>query len=104
MKLKDVIKGIDCCSEFLCGECPYKMYESKDYPLQCIHKLMVDIKEQKDNAITITDMMSDDKTRLALLMLVKAVLKLTINTCAEQGIDGVNEVVDILSQVETLVE
>lgn len=40
-------KGIICCSEFLCGECPYIIYEdkTKEYDLRCINKLMVDIKD-----------------------------------------------------------
>lgn len=38
-------KGMKCCEEFLCGECPYRIYEdpSKEYLIRCIHKLMIDI-------------------------------------------------------------
>ena len=40
-------KGMKCCEEFLCGECPYRIYEdpSKEYPIRCMHKLMVDIND-----------------------------------------------------------
>ena len=41
----EILKGLECCAEFICDECPYKKYESKDYPLRCIHKLIVDLKE-----------------------------------------------------------
>lgn len=44
----EILKGLDCCADFMCGECPYKKYESKEYPLRCIHKLMVDLKELKN--------------------------------------------------------
>ncbi len=40
-----VLKGIECCAEFLCGECPYKYYEDKEYMLKCNHILMKDIQE-----------------------------------------------------------
>lgn len=36
-------KSIASCAEFLCSQCPYNRYESIDYKLKCIHKLMVDI-------------------------------------------------------------
>ena len=37
--------GMKCCSEFLCGECPYEKFNDKtsEYTLRCIHKLMGDI-------------------------------------------------------------
>jgi hypothetical protein len=47
-----VLKGIECCSEFLCGECPYQKYESKQYSLKCNHMLMLDINELV-NTVTI---------------------------------------------------
>lgn len=40
-----VLKGIECCSEFLCAECPYKKYEHHEYTIRCMHKLMLDINE-----------------------------------------------------------
>lgn len=40
---KRVRKGVECCAEFLCGECPYQEYEHKDYILKCTHVLMKDI-------------------------------------------------------------
>lgn len=41
---EQIYKGIQCCSEFLCGECPYKEWESQG-SIKCIHMLMMDIKE-----------------------------------------------------------
>jgi hypothetical protein len=43
MTLEETLKGLNCCSEFLCGECPYKAYDSQDYVMRCTHKLIVDL-------------------------------------------------------------
>lgn len=43
MSDKEIEKGLECCAEFLCGECPYQKWDHKDYKLLCIHKLMVDV-------------------------------------------------------------
>lgn len=43
MERDKAIKGLQCCSEFLCGECPYNIYENKDYPLRCVYKMMEDL-------------------------------------------------------------
>ena len=53
MTKEEITKGLNCCSEFLCGECPYKIYHSHDYPIKCIHRLMVDLNEIYGNATTI---------------------------------------------------
>jgi hypothetical protein len=47
MNQNEILKGLNCCAEFMCGECPYRQYESKEYPLKCIHKLIVDLQEAK---------------------------------------------------------
>ena len=44
MTKEEVLKGLECCTEFLCGECPYKEYDSKDYLLRCTHMLLVGLK------------------------------------------------------------
>lgn len=46
MTEQEVLKGLNCCVEFLCGECPYKKYDSKNYSLRCVNKLLNDLKEQ----------------------------------------------------------
>ena len=38
-----VKQGIMACADFCCGECPYQHLYSLNYPLRCIHVLMVDI-------------------------------------------------------------
>lgn len=43
MEKFEIYKGLKCCSEFLCGECPYQIYDSDHYKLRCIHKLIVDL-------------------------------------------------------------
>lgn len=45
MTQTEIAKGLECCAEFLCSECPYGKYESKEYSLKCIHKLIVDLKK-----------------------------------------------------------
>ena len=45
MNKEKVLKGIECCAEFLCGECPYNKYEDANHMLKCNHILMLDIKE-----------------------------------------------------------
>lgn len=45
MSREEILKSIDCCSEFLCGECPYSKYEDSRHILKCNHRLMSDIKE-----------------------------------------------------------
>ena len=47
MTKEETLKGLRCCSEFECGECPYKIYEDegRTYILRCTHKLMVDLNE-----------------------------------------------------------
>ena len=51
MKLEDIIKGVECCSEFLCKECPYKKYDSSDYILRCMHKLISDVNKNIDQVL-----------------------------------------------------
>ena len=44
MKDKETItKALKACSEFLCDECPYKHLEDRNFPLKCIHTLIVDL-------------------------------------------------------------
>lgn len=47
MDRNETITGFKCCVEFLCGECPYKIYYSHTYPLKCIHKLLEDLQNKK---------------------------------------------------------
>ncbi len=102
MTKEEIAKGIDCCSEFLCGECPYKVYHSHDYPIKCIHHLMVDVKNCKDIGVSYISKEKENEIRLALMLLTKAILRVTVNTYVEQGERGAKEVIDILSQVEEL--
>lgn len=38
-------KGLKCCADFLCSECPYAEYQHVEYKLQCIHKMHMDLVE-----------------------------------------------------------
>jgi hypothetical protein len=40
---KQIRESVNACCDFCCGECHYNIYESKDYPIRCIHKLMNDV-------------------------------------------------------------
>ena len=44
---EQIEKGIECCSEFLCGECPYENIPGIPdcINLKCMHVLINDIKE-----------------------------------------------------------
>ena len=44
-KVEKIDAALKACvfEYFLCGECPYKEYESSKYPVQCLHALLVDI-------------------------------------------------------------
>lgn len=44
-KRSKAMKGLKCCVEFLCGECPYAEYQHIEYKLQCIHKMHKDLFE-----------------------------------------------------------
>jgi hypothetical protein len=43
LEKSNILKGLECCTEFLCGECPYEKYDIKGKPLTCVHKLIVDL-------------------------------------------------------------
>ena len=43
MTKEEIELGIKCCSEFLCGECPYEKFDDNLYIIRCIHTLMKDI-------------------------------------------------------------
>lgn len=41
--MDELMKALECCAEFACGECPYQKYNSTDYILKCSHKLIADL-------------------------------------------------------------
>ena len=46
MTINETELGLKCCNEFLCGECPYEIYDDKEngtYIMRCIHKLIQDV-------------------------------------------------------------
>ena len=44
-KRSKALKGLKCCAEFLCGECPYAEHQHIEYKLRCIHKMHQDLAE-----------------------------------------------------------
>ena len=44
-KREKVNAGLKACvvEHFLCAECPYQEYESAEYPIRCLHRLLNDI-------------------------------------------------------------
>lgn len=49
MNKEEILKGVECCAEFLCGECPYQKYEDPKYLLKCNIALIRDINELLKN-------------------------------------------------------
>ena len=45
MDRSKVLKAVSTCADFYCKECPYNHLESKEYPLKCIHTLMMDVRD-----------------------------------------------------------
>lgn len=43
MTKEEVLKGLKCCVDYECSECPYQKYDHVDYKLRCMHMLIVDI-------------------------------------------------------------
>lgn len=46
---EEVLKGVECCAEFLCSECPYQKYVDPKYLLKCNIALMRDVNELLKN-------------------------------------------------------
>lgn len=46
---QQVLEGVNACACFCCGECPYNIYESKEYPIRCMHKLILDVNDLFNN-------------------------------------------------------
>lgn len=48
MTREEVLQGLECCADYLCGSCPYQHLESWKCPTKCIHALLVDLKELRE--------------------------------------------------------
>lgn len=44
MTKEEALKGLSCCADFKCDECPYKIYSHIDYKFRCNYKLIFDLK------------------------------------------------------------
>lgn len=44
-KKSKALKGLKCCAEFLCGECPYAEHQHIEYKLRCSHIMHQDLTE-----------------------------------------------------------
>ena len=49
MTKEEILKGVECCAEFLCSECPYQKYEDPKYLLKCNTALMRDVNDLLKN-------------------------------------------------------
>lgn len=38
-----MLAALASCAEFLCDECPYRIWDSDEYKLRCIHLLIKDL-------------------------------------------------------------
>lgn len=43
MNKEQVFQGLNCCREFFCDDCPYKIYGSDTYKMPCIRMLIEDL-------------------------------------------------------------
>lgn len=41
--MDELMKALECCAEYACGECPYQKYSSTDYYMKCSHKIIADL-------------------------------------------------------------
>lgn len=65
MERSKVYKGLNCCKEFLCGECPYKGFDHEIYKMRCIHMLIADLAElskELSNSFDIVETIKDGKS------------------------------------------
>ena len=37
---EEVFKGLACCADFMCKDCPYQKFSDQTYTLRCMHRLM----------------------------------------------------------------
>ena len=44
-KKEKVLKSLEACSEFCCGECAYQWLDNKEFSLRCIRSLLRDAYE-----------------------------------------------------------
>lgn len=40
---EEVLKGLRCCAEFLCDECPYYKFHHHEYKLRCTYFMIKDL-------------------------------------------------------------
>ena len=39
-----IMKGLECCVDFYCEDCPYKQFDDNaNYSMKCVHRLQVDL-------------------------------------------------------------
>lgn len=43
MTKDEVLKGLECCADFMCKGCPYQKFSDQTYTLRCMHRLMSDM-------------------------------------------------------------
>jgi hypothetical protein len=43
MTKEEILKGLKCCVDYECSECPYQKFDHVDYKLRCMHMLIVDL-------------------------------------------------------------
>lgn len=43
MTREETLKGLECCADFMCKDCPYQKFSDHTYTIRCMHRLMVDL-------------------------------------------------------------
>lgn len=48
MTKEEVLKGLECCVDYMCGDCPYQYLASWEFPIKCMRTLLVDLQNLKE--------------------------------------------------------
>lgn len=51
MTPREILNALECCTDFLCEECPYKKYDRTGHPLRCINKMINDLYDFLANGV-----------------------------------------------------
>lgn len=54
MTREETLKGLECCADFMCKDCPYRKFSDQTYTIRCMHRLMVDLQKlEAENSVVV---------------------------------------------------
>jgi hypothetical protein len=54
MTKEETLKGLECCADFMCKDCPYRKFSDQTYTIRCMHRLMVDLQKlEAENSVVV---------------------------------------------------